>query len=202
MSSCSEAVRRQEVRDVVVDVFLKVWYSDYLRNVPPGLKSGVKGEVKVGSVVMVRENGCPRLQWPMAVIEQLYPGKDGVVRTVLVKTSRRSFVKPIQCIHDLELLDTSTIGDPNEYHENQMALAYDDIGARQVEPPDLETESVAEAREAMSSPPNLGDETDSEAMVKISHFRRKIKPVVQFDLWGIPVDGSVLLYMSFRWTNY
>ena len=138
----------------------------------------------------------------MAVIEQLYPGKDGVVRTVLVKTSRQSFVGPIQCIHDLELLDTSTIGDPNENHENQTPLAYDDMGARQVEPPDFETESVSGAREAMSSPSNLADQTDSEAPVKISCFGRKIKPVLQFDLWGIPVDGSVLLDMSFIWTSY
>ena len=42
----------------------------------------------MGSVVLVREDNCPRLQWSIGVIEELIKGRDGVNRTEKVKTKR------------------------------------------------------------------------------------------------------------------
>ena len=75
LSTQQEAAQRLTLRNQLIDVFWNVWYMEYLSNLPPGLKSGVHGNVIVGSVVLVQEDSCPRQQWPMGVIEQVYLGK-------------------------------------------------------------------------------------------------------------------------------
>ncbi|UYV82208.1 hypothetical protein LAZ67_21001338, partial [Cordylochernes scorpioides] len=42
---------------------------------------------KVGDMVLIGQESLMRLHWPLARIIQLYPGKDGLVRVVKVKTS-------------------------------------------------------------------------------------------------------------------
>ena len=89
-----------------------MWTSDYIRNLPPcnNAVSG-KGEFKVGNVVMIREDGCPRLQWPLGVVQKVFPGRDGLVLSAEVKTTRGVFVHPIQRLHDLEINDGFESGD-------------------------------------------------------------------------------------------
>ena len=36
-------------------------------------------ESKKGSVALIKEDNVPRLSWPLGVITELFPGKDGVV---------------------------------------------------------------------------------------------------------------------------
>ena len=42
--------------------------------------------VKVGDLVLLRENGVKRRSWPLGRIEQVHPGQDGIVRVVDVRT--------------------------------------------------------------------------------------------------------------------
>jgi hypothetical protein len=52
-------------------------------------------------VIIVDENK-PRGHWEMARIEELYPGDDGVIRTVKVKTLRNAYIRPISKVCVLE----------------------------------------------------------------------------------------------------
>ena len=54
-------------------------------------------------MVLVREDNIPRMSWPLGVIVKTFPGKDGIIRAVSVKTSKGVFTRPIQKLHDLEL---------------------------------------------------------------------------------------------------
>ena len=42
--------------------------------------------VKVGDLVLLRENGVKRRSWPLGRIEQVHPGQDGIVRVLDVCT--------------------------------------------------------------------------------------------------------------------
>ncbi|XP_035218848.1 uncharacterized protein LOC118192066 [Stegodyphus dumicola] len=64
---------------------------------------------KVGEVVLVGSENQKRLNWPLAVIEELYPGRDGHVRVVKVKTPLGHLVRPVQKIYPLEV---NSSGDP------------------------------------------------------------------------------------------
>ena len=127
--------------------------SDYIRNLPPcnNAVSG-KGEFKVGNLVMIREDGCPRLQWPLGVVQKVFPGRDGLVRSAEVKTTRGVFVRPIQRLHDLDINDGFESGahvvsrTPEDLEEVRAGATPDlhvdpDTGhylryARKIKPPD------------------------------------------------------------------
>ena len=38
--------------------------------------------VSEGSVVLIRDERCKRLQWPMGIVQEVFPGRDGVIRVV------------------------------------------------------------------------------------------------------------------------
>ena len=104
-------VRSKELRGLravqskLADMFWKRWSQDYLTTLPKqGSKGKVRGEPKVGLVVLVREDGLPRMKWRMGVIEELLPGRDGQVRCVRLRTSTGRVVRPVQRLHSLEVL--------------------------------------------------------------------------------------------------
>ena len=61
-----------------------------------------KGNLLLGSVVLIKEDNLPRLQWPLARIIDLMPSDDGRIRTVRLKTAKGSCVRPVQKLHLLE----------------------------------------------------------------------------------------------------
>ena len=95
---------REQVRLEQLDKFWKIWSSDYIRNLPPTVKGFVsKCNVKKGSVVLVKEDNVPRMSWPLGFVEETFPGHDGVVRSVNVRTSKGVFCRPVQRLHELEI---------------------------------------------------------------------------------------------------
>ena len=89
--------------DIRLSMFWEKWQNEYLKQLPlPKLRDKV-GNLVIGSIVLIREDNVPRLYWPMGIVEDMIKGRDGVYRTVKVKTKRGSFTRPIQRIHDLEL---------------------------------------------------------------------------------------------------
>ena len=50
--------------------------------------------IEVGDIVWILENNTPRGIWPVGRVQKVNRGKDKVVRSCLVKTSRGDFVKP------------------------------------------------------------------------------------------------------------
>lgn len=86
-----------------LDKFWEFWYKEYIRNLPLIRSSPVNSVVEENSLVLIREDNCPRLQWPLARVVRLLPGRDGLVRTVELKTAKGTFVRPIQRVHAYEL---------------------------------------------------------------------------------------------------
>ena len=85
-------------------LFWDIWRKQYICNLPPTVnKFKASGTPKVHSVVLLREDHVPRLKWPLGVITKVFPGKDQLVRSVEVKTSRGFLQRPIQLLHDLEV---------------------------------------------------------------------------------------------------
>ena len=51
--------------------------------------------VSVDDVVVVHEDGMVPTLWPLARVVRVYPGKDGLVRVVDVKTSKGVYKRPV-----------------------------------------------------------------------------------------------------------
>jgi hypothetical protein len=68
--------------------FWKMWHKQYLNTLQNRPKWRVTSKnITVGSLVILREDNCPPMSWPMARVIKTFPGHDGLVRAVEVKTS-------------------------------------------------------------------------------------------------------------------
>jgi hypothetical protein len=59
--------------------------------------------VAVGDVVLVRSDNQKRLDWPLAVVKEVFPGQDGHIRVVKLKTAKGELIRPIQRLIPLEV---------------------------------------------------------------------------------------------------
>ena len=53
---------------------------------------------------MLEEAGSAKLEWPLGVVEEVLPSRDGLVRTVQVRTKKGSFIRSVPRIRLLELV--------------------------------------------------------------------------------------------------
>ncbi|XP_011859693.1 PREDICTED: uncharacterized protein LOC105557134 [Vollenhovia emeryi] len=60
-------------------------------------------QIKVGDVVLVGDECNKRIEWPLGRVLELFPGKDGVVRVVRLRTARGLLVRPVQKLYHLEV---------------------------------------------------------------------------------------------------
>ena len=80
----------------LADVFWRRWVKEYL----PELQHRQKWlqpqrNIKVGDVVMIVDEKAPRNTWPLAVVQEVHVGNQGLVRSVKVKTKSTQLVRPI-----------------------------------------------------------------------------------------------------------
>ena len=98
---------RHIVLQQCIDKFWSQWSTEYLRNLPFTVRTHKSQcKLQVGSVVLVQEDNVPRLKWPLAFVLKLYPGKDGIVRSVLLQTSKGHIERSVQRLHDLEICES------------------------------------------------------------------------------------------------
>ena len=62
-----------------------------------------KFQPKPGDAVLVRTDNKNRGKWPLAIVQETYPGKDGIVRAVRLKTSHGTLERPVQHLYPMEL---------------------------------------------------------------------------------------------------
>ena len=62
-----------------------------------------KFSVSVGDIVIIKSDDKNRGNWPLAVVREVYPGRDNVVRGVKVETAKGNLERPIQHLYRLEL---------------------------------------------------------------------------------------------------
>ncbi|KAJ8967667.1 hypothetical protein NQ314_002705 [Rhamnusium bicolor] len=68
-------------------------------------------ENKKGDVVLIANDNCKRLDWPLAIVQDLLPGKDGEVRLVRLKTAGGTMLRSIQrlCLIETTALESKNI---------------------------------------------------------------------------------------------
>nr|XP_055049230.1 uncharacterized protein LOC129434322 isoform X1 [Misgurnus anguillicaudatus] len=95
--------RRWRQVQYLADIFWSRWLKEYL----PALQQRQKWfqpkrNLQKGDLVLVLYENTPRNHWPLGLITQVYPGADGLVRTVEVKTQAGIYNRPVDKICLLE----------------------------------------------------------------------------------------------------
>ncbi|KAL1109925.1 hypothetical protein AAG570_014132 [Ranatra chinensis] len=91
-------------RPLIAPPFWLRWHAEYL----PQLRERSKWlrptpNLQPGDLVLLEEANTPPLIWPMGRILKTHPGRDGVVRRVLVQTSSGNYLRPAVKIYRLPL---------------------------------------------------------------------------------------------------
>lgn len=88
-----------------VQLIWKKWYHDYLTTLHQRSKWCFdKQNIKVGDMVVIKEDNMAVCNWPIGRIVSVFPGKDGRIRVASIKTIRGVFKRPISkiCILPIE----------------------------------------------------------------------------------------------------
>ena len=95
--------RRLRQVQYLADQFWVRWIKEYL----PTLQKRHKWlkpswNITAGDLVLIRRENTPRCQWPLGLVMNVYPGQDGLVRSVKVKCRAGTYERPITKICLLE----------------------------------------------------------------------------------------------------
>ena len=103
-----DLVERDMLQRESMDKFWSIWVNNYLRNLPPSSsKFKALGNLIIGSVVLIREDNVPRnMQWLLGTVQELYRGRDGLVCSVKLHTTKGTRIRAIQRLHELEISNT------------------------------------------------------------------------------------------------
>lgn len=75
--------------------FWKRWHLDYLHHLQPKEKWTQQGDsLEEGGLVLIKDPNLPPLRWRLGRVIQTYPGADGVVRVVKVRTQQGVVTRP------------------------------------------------------------------------------------------------------------
>ncbi|XP_062713249.1 uncharacterized protein LOC134290197 [Aedes albopictus] len=81
------------------------WSQEYLTGLQQATKHLQPSPIRIGSIVVVREDNIPPLDWPLARITEVHPGADGVIRVVTIRTTRGTYRRPVNRICPLPIAD-------------------------------------------------------------------------------------------------
>lgn len=110
-------------------------------------------DIKPGDVVLIEHDNKKRLDWPLGVVKTVYPGRDGKIRSALVKTTAGEFLRPVQRLFMLEASLTAV---------EKVQPASDGVPADMLE----------ESREAKENPQPAAEDVPAG---RTSRYGRKLK---------------------------
>lgn len=59
--------------------------------------------IKIGTMVVVKEDNLPPLSWSLGRITKVHPGNDGIVRVVTVKTRSGIYDRSVKLVSPLPI---------------------------------------------------------------------------------------------------
>ena len=107
-SSLEETSKRTVERHLYLQRLLshywKRWKQEYLHFLSVRNKWNREiPSIRVGDIVLISDDDVPRTKWPLAKVERVYAGNDGLVRTATVRVHNGFYNRPVQRLHKLEI---------------------------------------------------------------------------------------------------
>ena len=91
----------------LVKHFWNRWTLEWLPTLNPRKKwREQRRDLRVGDIVLLKDRFDVRGQWPLGKVVEVFPGRDGHVRVVKVKTAYGEFIRNITKICHVEILDS------------------------------------------------------------------------------------------------
>ena len=82
------------------NMFWRRWTKEYLPTLVSRKKrTDESRNLEIGDLVMLSVDHTPRSHWPLGRIVEVYPDKDGIVRSVKVKTPNSELIRPFRQLY-------------------------------------------------------------------------------------------------------
>ena len=110
-SGAKEYLRRLQHRQSLLDHFWRRWKHEYILTLPSAHRSpgSSSRNLAVGDIVIVDTPNKAKFMWPLAKVEEVYFGNDGIVRACRLRlSSGKSLKRPAQKVYYLEIGATTT----------------------------------------------------------------------------------------------
>ena len=115
----------------VLNHFWSRWQTEYLNNLrevharAPRQPPSSGSYISVGDVVIVKDEQLPRGQWKLAIVRELFQGKDGKTRAAAVKVASGGVLnRPVQLLFPLEIQcaseETYLVDNPDPNPESEV----------------------------------------------------------------------------------
>ncbi|XP_039537635.1 LOW QUALITY PROTEIN: uncharacterized protein LOC120485906 [Pimephales promelas] len=104
--SKGDMTRRWRYRNRLMTNLWNRWRRDYLLDLKSAHSCNTQKptQLKMGDVVLIGDVNMPRQTWKLGKIEELFPGRDGKVRSCALRTSTGTVLKrPVQLLYALEI---------------------------------------------------------------------------------------------------
>ncbi|GBM55041.1 hypothetical protein AVEN_228203-1 [Araneus ventricosus] len=105
-SSRPSLIKRKNYQDLLVKQLWSKWKKQYimdLRNAHALKNPNPQQNIKIDDVVLIEGDNKSKLLWKLGRVIQVFPGRDGGVRSCLLKTSDGTLRRPVQLLYPLEL---------------------------------------------------------------------------------------------------
>jgi hypothetical protein len=104
----TEMTRRARRQALLLQHFRNRWKTEYLTSLREFHKTtgNNKQTINIGDIVLVHDDK-PRVNWKLAVIENLIEGEDGQIRAAHIRTSTGKTNRPIARLYPLEIRATT-----------------------------------------------------------------------------------------------
>ena len=94
-------------------VFWRRWTREYLPTLMEQRKwNNPKANVKAGDLILLADENYRRGEWPLALVVEIIPGRDGLVRTARVKTTSTIATRPKRRRHGKQKTGTVVLTRP------------------------------------------------------------------------------------------
>lgn len=89
-------LQRFELMNKIVQVYWKRWSLEYLSSLQERNKwKSLSPPLTPGTIVVIMQDLYSPQYWPLGVVTEIYPGRDGICRVASVRTSRGIFKRPV-----------------------------------------------------------------------------------------------------------
>ena len=93
-------VENPKTRYGYIQRMVNEWWKLWMQHFVPNLQMRNKWfkerkNVSIGDVVLVIDSNIPRSKWQLAIIIETFPGNDGHIRSVKIRTSSGQYTRPI-----------------------------------------------------------------------------------------------------------
>lgn len=95
--------RKNSVRQKLMQDLRKRFRDEYLSQLLQEKSTVTDRPIEVGEIVFVADYDKKNVNWPLARVVAIHPGKDSEVRVATVKTSKGTLVRPVKGLVPLEI---------------------------------------------------------------------------------------------------